>query len=180
MQAGPPTAPFVRAAGLLAVAAAFVAWALHLWLRPGAEPVEAVHLVEYGILGVLAARALRHHAADSGSLLAAGLLVALVGTLDEVIQWLVPNRFFDLRDVVINAGSGALVQIALGWLRLRRSRCRGRRPAPGLPTGRGGAASARCACSTRRREWRRTAPRCQVSPSCPTVLTPWPSTGTSW
>ena len=100
--------------GLLAVTAAFVIWALHLWLRPGGEPVEAVHLVEYGLLGVLAARALRHHASDSGALLAAALLVALVGTLDEVIQWVVPNRYFDLRDIVVNAGSGALVQVALG------------------------------------------------------------------
>lgn len=92
-----------------ATAAALVAWTLHLWQRPE----EAVHFLEYGTLGVLAWLALRHHLPDAGVHLAATALVSLVGLGDEILQWAVPSRIWDLRDVVVNTGAGALVQVAL-------------------------------------------------------------------
>jgi hypothetical protein len=94
---------------LTGVAALFVGWTLRLWGRPE----ETVHFVEYGVLGYLAWLALRQHLPDAGVHLGATLLVGLVGLGDEVLQWVVPTRYFDLRDVVINTGAGALVQLAL-------------------------------------------------------------------
>ena len=70
--------------------------------------VERIHLIEYSLLGILCAWAL----AGSGHWptwwpLAVGLTI-LIGYGDEGIQWLLPNRVYDLRDVIINALAGAL------------------------------------------------------------------------
>jgi hypothetical protein len=91
-----------------AVLVVFIWWSRYLY-----EPVEAIHFVEYGVLGVLVYLALRHRAADQSVFLSAALVVALFGTVDEIIQWVTPSRVFDYRDLVINAGAGSLVQIAL-------------------------------------------------------------------
>lgn len=94
---------------LLALAAVFAAgtW----WLRANAE--EAMHLLQYGVLSALLFRAFSRRYPDRGAYAAAFFLGALLGTLDEVIQWAVPRRFFDFRDMGINAGSVLLVQLAL-------------------------------------------------------------------
>jgi hypothetical protein len=44
---------------------------------------------------------------------AAALVCVLIGTFDEIVQWAVPKRYFDWRDVRLNAVSGALIQVAL-------------------------------------------------------------------
>jgi len=52
----------------------------------------------------------------------AAALAAAAGWGDEVVQGILPNRVYDLRDVVLNALSGALVVIVLAtrrWLRER-------------------------------------------------------------
>ena len=41
--------------------------------------------------------------------LAAGVLNAAVGWGDELVQGVLPNRVYDLRDVLLNAIAGALV-----------------------------------------------------------------------
>jgi hypothetical protein len=94
---------------LLVIATVFVWWTFELWERPE----EAVHLVEYAVLGVLAYRALRMHVRDATVFVSAAILVILVGTVDEIIQWITPERYWDWRDVGINAGTGALTQLAL-------------------------------------------------------------------
>jgi hypothetical protein len=94
---------------LVAIAAVSLWWTRQLW----GAPEEAVHFIEYGALGVLAWRALRQHVPDASAQLAAALLTTLVGTADEIIQWLTPDRFWDLRDVALNAGVAALVQLAV-------------------------------------------------------------------
>lgn len=80
------------------------------------SPEEAVHFLEYGVLGVLAFRALGHRLHDAGVYTCAALLCALLGLGDEVLQWVTPRRYFDFRDVGFNAlGSVlALVGLALG------------------------------------------------------------------
>lgn len=85
---------------------------------------ERIHLLEYGILGAILFRALTLHAhrrervrwrwPATGAL----LLAVALGWLDEGIQYLLPNRFYDLRDVAINAVAAA-VAIALLALRHR-------------------------------------------------------------
>jgi len=93
--------------GALGAAAAAIAWHLR------GRPEEAVHLIQFGILAVLMYRALRPAEPDAAILASVVLLGSLVGTVDEVIQWIVPGRFWDLRDVAINAGAGALAAAAL-------------------------------------------------------------------
>ena len=39
-------------------------------------------------------------------LLVSGLLIVSVGLVDEIIQWYLPNRYGDIRDVVMNSLGG--------------------------------------------------------------------------
>ena len=39
-------------------------------------------------------------------LLASGLFIMSVGLVDEIIQWFLPNRYGDIRDVVMNSLGG--------------------------------------------------------------------------
>jgi hypothetical protein len=88
------------AAGL---AGAGVLW----WLR--GNPVEQVHLLEYGLLGFLGLRAARDGGFPARWRLSFwGAAVPLAGLADELIQGLLPNRVFDWRDVAVNAVSGLL------------------------------------------------------------------------
>lgn len=116
---------------LIAVAAAY-AWGTHA-LRH--SPEEALHLLEYGVLSALLYRALSHRYTDPAVHVVAALLCALLGTVDEVIQWVVPRRFWDFRDLAINAIAGILMQVAL---------LKGLRPA--TATGPARARTARLAC----------------------------------
>jgi len=102
-------------AWLAGTAAAFIVWTLRLM----GQPEEAVHLVEYGVLGVLLYRALRPSMDNPGVFVAAALLGTLVGTIDEVIQWIVPGRYWDFRDLALNGGASALVQIGVWRLASR-------------------------------------------------------------
>ncbi len=90
----------------LALSAFILMWRL----RVAAEPA---HLALYGILGWLAFRALCVHHRDAGVYLAAAALTAIVGNLDEVFQWLLPGRFWDLGDVGLNASAGVMVQLMI-------------------------------------------------------------------
>ena len=117
-----PRLPVTDAALLIAIAAVLVIW---IWRLMG-QPEETVHFLEYGVLGVLLYRALSTHIHD-GSVFAAGALIGiLVGIFDEIIQWFVPGRYWDYRDIVLNGGASILVQIAISRLT----------PAPSLPISR--------------------------------------------
>lgn len=94
---------------LAGVACAFAGGAWHL----RANPEEAMHFVQYGVLSLLLFRAFREHMADSGLYVACFFAGAFLGVLDEFIQWLVPRRFFDFRDMFINISAVTLVQLAL-------------------------------------------------------------------
>ena len=109
---------------VLGAGAALGGWA---WVLR-ADPVEALHLIEYAAIGVLGFRALSHRAADPTLYPSALLLGAAVGIFDEGLQWLTPRRVWDLRDIGINALAVgiALVPIAFGlrprWLAARPER----------------------------------------------------------
>lgn len=94
---------------IIGVTLVFVVWTLSL----RQSPEEAVHFLEYGLLAVLLHRALRPVMGDDLVFIAAMLVGALVGTVDEIIQWISPSRYWDWRDLLLNAGAGALAQIAL-------------------------------------------------------------------
>lgn len=86
---------------------AFLSWRLR------ANPEEAVHFIEYGALGLLLFRAFSHRVRDPMIYLAAGWLGAILGTVDEIIQWMTPRRVFGLRDVWLNIQAVGLIQILL-------------------------------------------------------------------
>ncbi len=77
------------------------------------NPEEAVHFIEYGVLSVLIYRALTHRIRDYSIYPAAALIATSFGILDETIQWLIPDRFWDYRDIWLNFSAGALVLFGL-------------------------------------------------------------------
>jgi len=92
---------------LLAASFAYGTWFLR------ARPEEALHFVQYGLLSALAYRAFAEGGASRATYLKAFLLTAILGSVDEVIQWLVPKRYFDFRDIGINVVAGGLIQLGL-------------------------------------------------------------------
>lgn len=100
--------PALRIAGVLVVLTAFVAGAFHLAAKSAEE---AMHFVQYGVLYGLVLRALLHRMRDGGVFILAWLVCAIAGALDEWIQWAVPGRYWDFRDLVLN-GVSALFGLA--------------------------------------------------------------------
>ncbi|CAN5485826.1 hypothetical protein BH18VER2_BH18VER2_13390 [soil metagenome] len=95
---------------VLGVLAAIFAWGT--WhLRVNAE--EAIHLPQYGVLSLLLYRAFSRRYGDRGAYACAALLGTFLGIFDEVIQWAVPRRFFEFRDIQINVLSVLLIQAGL-------------------------------------------------------------------
>jgi len=85
----------------------WVIWSLR------AHPEEAFHLVQYGVLSLLLFRALSHRFRDPSIYAIVALIGAALGILDELIQWMVPQRYFDYRDIGINVLGCGLMQLAL-------------------------------------------------------------------
>lgn len=120
-------------ARLVVIGAVFVAYGWFTWMLR-ANPEEAFHFVQYGVLGILIFRALSHRIGDPSIYFVAAMAGMLFGAVDELLQWIVPRRFFDFRDIAINALAVALVQVALG-AGLKPAYIRGRAGATGLRIG---------------------------------------------
>jgi hypothetical protein len=101
---------------LAAVLGLYIYFTLKLWRAPE----EAVHFLEYGVLGFLLFRALSITVRDKSIYVTAFLAGSLVGTVDEILQWLMPGRYWDFRDVGLNALAAGLIQVAL-WKGVRPS-----------------------------------------------------------
>lgn len=79
-------------------------------------PAEKTHFIYYGFLGFLAHNAMRQHV-ERGALYAGGIaLVAVIGLGDELIQYALPGRVFEWKDVGLNALSGALATAIVAQL----------------------------------------------------------------
>ena len=106
----------------LMVLAAFVAvYLLVLW--PIEMPEERFHLLEYGLLGGLVYGALLERRRPGAGMrwsmrpaVTAVLVTALAGWLDEGIQHLLPNRYYDWKDVGLNLLAAILAVAALAAL----------------------------------------------------------------
>lgn len=82
---------------------------------PNVDAVERFHFVEYGLLTLLFFRVWRGLPWRAAAVLSF-TAVLLVGTLDEWIQWFVPGRVGEWRDVLLNGvaiGSGLLFALGL-------------------------------------------------------------------
>ena len=66
--------------------------------------VERIHFVEYAVLGLLISRAVNVRILSG--IIYTGFLVTLIGAVDEIIQWFLPNRVGDMRDVFMNSVGG--------------------------------------------------------------------------
>ncbi len=116
----------VEIAVMLGIAAAYVL----LVLRSTASPAERTHLMEYGVVGVFIHAALAERVRQGRRVplppVIAVLLTAVLGVLDEGIQWFLPDRIFDPVDMLFNLLAGATsvgAVVALAWAR-RRTRSR--------------------------------------------------------
>ena len=69
-------------AWLLGATAVFIAYTYHL----RRIPEEAIHVAEYGILGLLVYRALTHRIHDYSIYFVSAIVVGVIGILDECIQ----------------------------------------------------------------------------------------------
>jgi hypothetical protein len=114
---------------------------------------ERIHLLQYGALGGLFYAALLERWRGAPVTAAAPplpwwqrwpgvwavVLAALAGWGDEIVQAILPNRVYDLRDVLTNAEAAALLVLVLAWRRRLRSDAAARLvAAPGeVATGRG-------------------------------------------
>jgi hypothetical protein len=94
---------------LTAVAALYIYFTLQLWRAPE----EAVHFLEYGLLGFFLFRALSLTIHDKSIYPTAFLIGSLIGIFDEVLQWMMPGRYWDFRDTGLNALATGLFQVAL-------------------------------------------------------------------
>lgn len=95
---------------ILGVLTAIFAWgAWHL----RRIPEEAIHLPQYGVLSLLLYRAYSRRYGDRGAFACAALLGSFLGMFDEVIQWAVPRRYFEFKDIIINVLSVLLIQAGL-------------------------------------------------------------------
>ena len=66
--------------------------------------VERIHFVEYAVLGLLISRVVNVRILSR--IIYTGCLVTLIGAVDEIIQWFLPNRVGDIRDVFMNSVGG--------------------------------------------------------------------------
>ena len=92
----------------------YVYFTLRLW----EIPEEAVHFLEYGLLGFFIFNALKLKIKDKTIFITAFLIGCLIGIFDEILQWTVKERFWDFRDVGLNALSSGLFQAAM-WLGIK-------------------------------------------------------------
>lgn len=72
---------------------------------------EQVHFLEYGLLAVLVG-------IDARRPTVAFLAAAAIGLFDECLQYFLPMRYFDLRDIAFNVTAAAFGAVA--WALIRR------------------------------------------------------------
>ncbi|MBI5892260.1 MAG: VanZ family protein [Deltaproteobacteria bacterium] len=66
-------------------------------------PEEKVHILEYGFLGILVYKGYKF---SNRPLLRSVIFVGAIGIGDEFIQWLLPNRVGEIKDVGLNLLGG--------------------------------------------------------------------------
>ncbi|NMC61716.1 MAG: VanZ family protein [SAR324 cluster bacterium] len=79
-------------------------------------PEVALHFLEYGILAALVYRAILRSTPSPWSYIISLLICSIVGTFDQIIKWLTPQRVFDYYDIFINSGSAFLVLLAIAFV----------------------------------------------------------------
>lgn len=99
---------YALVASALVIAAAYSAWTATG--APEVDSVERFHFIEYGVIAWLFYRATKP-AGDPSIVVLPMLAGLIVGTFDEWLQWFIPNRVGEAKDVLLN-----LVAIGCGLL----------------------------------------------------------------
>jgi len=79
-------------------------------------PAKRFHFLEYAPLAVLVFDALRFHCRDRYHYVWTMAVVSLVGLGDEIIQGILPNRYFGINEVVTNAAAGLFALIFIAFV----------------------------------------------------------------
>lgn len=79
-------------------------------------PIERIHLIEYGFLAYFIYSAFRESYTVIKSYVFSFVLVAVFGWMDEGIQYFVPDRYYDIKDVGLNALSGLLALLMVHFV----------------------------------------------------------------
>ncbi len=77
---------------------------------------EKIHFLEYGFLGLLLCKTLSYRIKDRSAYWLALLIVYLIGMTDEGIQWALPSRVGEYRDIWMNITSGGLAILSVFWV----------------------------------------------------------------
>ena len=104
-----------RFAALAAIATTYAAILAMVELTPA----EKLHFLYYGFLAVLVYRALELDLTGGGLIITTVIVVAVIGLGDEVLQGIIPRRFFEWKDVGLNAISGLLATALIVTFRPR-------------------------------------------------------------
>lgn len=78
-----------------------------------ANPEEAFHFLEYGLLSGFANLAIRRSPPRGRDFVFAGILAGFIGIVEEGFQGILPGRYFDPRDIRFNIEASIVVQIVL-------------------------------------------------------------------
>ena len=96
----------VRPRGLEVAVALGIAAAYLLLFTRLSIPEERTHLIEYGIVGAFIYEALLERSIQGRRVIAPAVVAivcaSILGTVDEFIQYFLPNRTFDPRDIFFN------------------------------------------------------------------------------
>ncbi len=111
----------VEAAAALGIVAVYL-----LIFTRMAIPEERTHLLEYGVVALLIHAALAERSRNQRGVTAPGLVAvgvaSMIGVVDELIQLVLPDRVFDVRDIAFNILAAAMAigaSRALAWVRSR-------------------------------------------------------------
>ncbi|WP_457638822.1 VanZ family protein [Persephonella sp.] len=77
------------------------------------RPEERAHFIQYGILGIMAFKLFGVYSFKG--LIMSVFFVFVVGAVDELIQWFLPSRVGDIKDVLLNF-IGGILGICIGKL----------------------------------------------------------------
>jgi VanZ family protein len=91
---------------------------IFLTIKLDKYPEESFHLIEFGLLSYFIFNALQYKIRDRAIYIITILIVLLIGTTDEFIQWMIPKRYWDFRDVGTNVVGGLIFQLAI-WKGIR-------------------------------------------------------------
>lgn len=86
---------------------------IYFTVKLKAHPEEAIHFLEYGLLSYLLFKALSYRIQDWTIYLTAVFFVLFIGTTDEFLQWMMPQRFWGFRDIGLNMLAGGIFLLAI-------------------------------------------------------------------